>query len=58
MYYCEKSVHVICSSIAIYLIEYNIFASYFATLCHITLKSYLIENTDQLLSSVKPRVRE
>jgi len=52
--FCEKCFHVKCLFIVIYFIEYNIFALYFIIPCHIKSKSYRIENTDQLLSSVKP----
>ncbi len=44
--------------LAVYLIECNIFAADFILPCHITLKSYQIENTDQPLYSVKPREKE
>ena len=44
--------------IAVYLIEYNIFAPYFVFPCYITLKSYQIEITDQPLCSVKPVERK
>jgi len=44
--------------IAVYLIECNIFASYFIFPCPITLKSYPIEITDQPLCSVKPWERK